>query len=348
MNKRIFLVYGLLLVLVIISLIAVIHGFFRPALKTRHLANGQQQIVLLAADDHPSDYPTVRAIRYMAKRLATISHQQMVIQVYPGAQLGSEQDVLEQTLFGALDIARLSANALNHIDDDTTLLSLPYVFKTEKSMHKVLDGPVGREILHSFTAVGYMGLAFYDSGVRSFYNTKKPLYHPSDLAGLKIRVQASDVVVAMVRALGGNATTMDFGEVFNALKLGDIDGAENNIPSFYSTKHFTVAKYFSRDQHAMVPEILLVSARTWRALNKQQQTWLQQAADESVPYMRKIWQQTRQQAYQAMLKAGVKFNDVANIKEWRDEAQRIYPAFLTTPHLKDLLAKIEAAQAEKP
>lgn len=210
-------------------------------------------------------------------------------------------------------------------------------------MHKIVDGPIGAEILNSLKPDGYIGLAFYDSGARSFYNTKKPLYTPADIKGMKIRVQSSDVAVAMVRALGANPTAMDFGEVYNALKLGDIEGAENNIPSFYSTKHYTIARYYSEDQHTIVPEILLMSEHTLQELTSQQRQWVRIAAKRSVPYMRQQWQALRQKALQRMRAAGVKFNKV-NINPWREKVMKIYPKFVTTLQLQQLVAKINAAQ----
>ena len=343
MRLRITVVVGLLIILLGLIITAVIHGYFKSNLQTQILPDGTKQVVLIAADDHPEGYPTVAAIHYMAKLLREESHNTMTIHVYAGAQLGNEESTLEQTLFGAINIDRISPDVLNGIAPDTIALSLPYLFKSIPMMHKIVDGPIGAEILNSLKADGYVGLAFYDSGARSFYNTKKPLYTPADIKGMKIRVQSSDVAVAMVRALGANPIAMDFGEVFNALKLGDIDGAENNIPSFYSAKHYTIARYYSEDQHTIVPEILLMSEHTMQELTPQQRQWVLTAAKRSVPYMCQKWQNLREQALQKMRAAGVKFNKV-DITPWRKKAMVIYPKFVTTLPLKNLVNEINAAQ----
>lgn len=342
-----FITVLLIAIFIILAVIAIFNNVFHSALQTRILANGQQQIVLSAADNHTSDYPTVLALKKMATILEHESHHTMTIHVYSGSQLGSEQDTLEQTLFGALNIDRVSLNALNHIAPDTVVFSLPYIFDSIDSMHKIVDGSIGQQVLSSLKPEGYIGLAFYDSGARSFYNTKHPIYTPSDLKGLKLRVQASDVAVAMIKALGANPTTMDFGEVYDALKLGDIDGAENNVPSFYSTKHYTIAKYYSEDRHTIVPEIVLMSARTWRALTPQQRQWVMTAARQSVPYMRQQWQQMTEQSLQKLQQAGVKINQIQHLKQWQQKAGAIYPKFVTTPQLQHLVDAIDQAQGER-
>ena len=343
MKIRATFVGGLVIVLLALIVTAIIHGYFRSNLQTRALPNGKKQIVLIAADDHPEGYPTVQAIHYMGKILRQESHNTMTIRVYAGAQLGDEENSLEQTLFGAINIDRVTADTLANVAPETIPLSLPYMFKSVPMMHKIVDGPIGDEILASLKTDGYVGLGFYDSGARSFYNTKKPLYTPTDIKGLKIRVQASDVAVAMIKALGANPVAMDFGEVFNALKLGDVDGAENNIPSFYTTNHYTIARYYSEDQHMISPEILLMSEHTMRELTPQQQQWVKIAAKRSIPYMRQQWQKLRQQGLQRMQAAGVKFNTV-NIEAWRNKVLSIYPQFITTQRLKRLVAEINAAQ----
>ena len=196
-----------------------------------------------SSDVHPTDYPTVEAVRSMGKQLSEQSKGKLGVKVFPAGALGSEKDTVEQLKIGGLDMMRINAAPLNNIVPETIAVSLPFVFRSVEHMRKVVDGPIGDEILAAMAAQGMIGLAFYDSGARSFYTAKKPVKTVGDMKGMKIRVQQSDLFVAMIEALGANATPMPFGEVYTALKTGIVDGAENNWPSYESTRHFEAAKY---------------------------------------------------------------------------------------------------------
>lgn len=216
-------------------------------------AAGACETTLRSADTHPDGYPTVEAVRHMGKLLEEKTGGRLCIEVFPSSQLGEEKDAIEQTQFGVIDMVRASFGPFNNIIPETQIVSLPYIFRSEEHMHNVMDGPIGDEIKAAFGAHDLVGLAFYDGGSRSFYNSKKPIKSIDDLKGMKFRVMQSDVFVDMMAALGANATPMPYGEVYSPIQTGVIDGAENNFPSYDSSGHADVAKYYTNDQHLIMP-----------------------------------------------------------------------------------------------
>jgi TRAP-type C4-dicarboxylate transport system substrate-binding protein len=208
-------------------------------------------------------------------------------------------------------------------------------------MRKVMDGPIGEEILKALEPHGLVGLAYYDSGARSFYNSKRAVTKPEDMKGLKIRVQQSDLFIALVSALGANATPMPFGEVFSALQTGVIDGAENNWPSYESTRHFEVSKFYSLTEHSMSPEVLVMSKRAWDKLSAEDQATMRKAAKESVVKMRELWEAREKSAEAAVKAKGAQVNSVEK-QAFIDAMKPVYDKFVTNPKLKDLVARIQA------
>ena len=215
--------------------------------------------LLTSADAHPADYPTVRAVEFMGRYLAEQTGGRLGIKVFPGGQLGSETDTLEITSFGGLDINRVNFAPLNSVEPMTLPFSLPFVFDSVDHLRRVVDSEVGDEVLAAMEPHALIGLCIYDSGARNFYNTRRPIRTPADMAGLKLRVPASDLYVAMVNAMGANAVPIPYNEVYQSLAQGVIDGAENNWPSFVSARHYEVANYFSVTEHLLTPEALLMS-----------------------------------------------------------------------------------------
>lgn len=293
-----------------------------------------------SADIHPDGYPTVEAVEYMSEVLAARSGGRFGIKVYSGAQLGEERDTLEQTVFGAVDLNRLNLPVLNNVVEETTVLTLPFIFRSREHYDRVLNGAIGEEILAAMEPYGLIGLAFYDSGERSMYSPKKAITHPDDLQGMRIRVQNSDVAVAMIEALGGNATPMEFGQVYEALRNGAIDGAENNWPSFSTTRHFEVAHYYSLTQHSMVPEVLVMSRLTWDALSPADQTLVRQAAKASVARMRTLWDERVASARERILAAGNEVVEDIDKAPFIEAVQPVYDRFAADPALKDLVRRI--------
>ncbi len=294
-----------------------------------------------SADIHPTDYPTVEAVRFMSERLEALSGGEFDIRVYYGRQLGEERDTLEQTVFGAVDINRINIPVLNNVVAETNVLTLPFIFRSVPHRDKVLRGPIGREILDAMEPYGLVGLAFYDSGVRSFYTPDTAIRTPEDMTGLRIRVQNSDVAVAMVESLGGNATPMEFGQVYEALRNGTIDGAENNWPSYSSTRHFEVARVYSLTQHSMVPEALVMSKLTWDKLTPEEQGWVRQAAEESVDEMRRLWDLRVADARERIIAAGNTIVDDIDKTPFIEAVQPVYERHASDPVLADLVRRIQ-------
>jgi len=301
------------------------------------------QTVLRSADTHPDGYPTVDAVKYLGDLIKERTAGRYSIEVYHSAQLGEEKDTIEQTQTGVIDLNRVSMGPFNGIVPETAVPSLPYMFRSVEHMRHVMDGPIGDQILKAFEAHNLVGLAFYDSGARSFYNTKKDITSIADLKGMKFRVIQSDVFVDMVNALGANATPMAYGEVYSALETGVIDGAENNWPSFESAKHFEVAKHYTLDQHQIVPEVLVMSKASWDKLTPEDQAIVRQAAKDSVVKMRELWDAREKKSRDIVEAAGVKVSEIDK-QPLIDAMKPVYEKYLSTPELKDLATRIQATE----
>ncbi len=304
--------------------------------------NGGDGRTLLANDMHPEGYPTVEAVREMGRLLRDSSGGRLDVRMYAGGQLGSERDTLEITTFGGLDLNRINLAPLNSIEPMTAVPSLPFLFRSGDHMRRALDGPPGEVILKSLEPHGLVGLCYYDSGERSFYNTRQPIRTPDDMTGMKIRVQNSDLYVAMIRALGADATPMYLGEVYQSLVQGVIDGAENNWPSYESGRHFEVAPYYSLTRHVMAPEVLVMSASRWGKLSDADRELVLQAARASVPYMRALWDERVAGARERLVAAGVEVNEVDDLSAFSDRMRPVWEQFITTPEQQALVDEIQA------
>ncbi|MEO8104570.1 MAG: TRAP transporter substrate-binding protein, partial [Betaproteobacteria bacterium] len=280
-----------------------------------------------SSDVHPVDYPTVAAVKYMGKLLGDQTKGRLGVRVYPAGSLGTEKDNIEQLKIGGLDMMRINAGVLNSVVPETIVTVLPFVFRSTDHMRKVLDGPVGDEILASMAPQGLVGLAFYDSGSRSFYTAKRPIKSLADIKGLKIRVQQSDLFVAMIEALGANPTPMPYGEVYTALKTGIVDAAENNWPSYESSRHFETAKYYNLSEHSLAPEVLVFSKKIWDTLSKEDQALMRRTAKESVPYMRKLWDEREVKSRKVVEAAGTQTVTLTNRQEFIDAMKPVYARF---------------------
>ena len=301
------------------------------------------QTILRSADTHPDGYPTVEAVKYMGELIKERTAGRYSVEVYHSAQLGEEKDTIEQTQAGVLDFNRVSMGPFNSVVPVTQIPSLPYIFRSADHMRKTMDGPIGDEILKAFETHNLVGLAFYDSGARSFYNSKKAITSLADLKGMKFRVIQSDVFVDMVNSLGANATPMAYGEVYSALETGVIDGAENNWPSFESAKHYEVAKFITLDEHQMVPEVLVMSKSSWDKLTPEDQAIVRQAAKDSVAKMRELWDAREKKSRETVEAAGVKVSEIDK-QPLIDAMKPVYEKYLSTPELKDLAARIQATK----
>ncbi|MBC7436201.1 MAG: TRAP transporter substrate-binding protein [Bdellovibrionales bacterium] len=296
-----------------------------------------------STDIHPDGYPTVDAVKHMSETLSKATGGKHSIKVFNNAALGQEKDTIEQTKIGALAMTRVNIAPMNNICPMTVVPTMPFLFRSKEHMRAVLDGPIGEEILKSCEAQGFVGLAYYDSGSRSMYTVKKPIRTLADAKGLKVRVQQSDLWVSLLEAMGANATPMPYGEVYTALKTGVVDAAENNYPSYESSRHFEVAKYYSRTEHSMAPEMLLFSKRVWDTLPPADQQAIRAAAKESVPFMRKLWD-AREEKSLALVKAGGAEIVEVDKPAFQAAMKPVYDKFITDAKMKDLIARIQATK----
>jgi tripartite ATP-independent transporter DctP family solute receptor len=296
-----------------------------------------------SADIHPDDYPTVLAVRHMGEELSKATNGKHSIKVFSKSALGIEKDTIEQTKLGAIAMTRVNVAPMNNICAATMVPTMPFLFRSTEHMRKVLDGAIGDEILKDCEAQGFIGLAFYDSGARSMYTVKKPVKTLADAKGLKVRVQQSDLWVSLLEAMGANATPMPFGEVYTALKTGLVDAAENNYPSYESSRHFEVARFYNKTEHSLAPEILLFSKKIWDTLSVDEQKQIRAAAKESVTYMRKLWDEREEKSMAIVKAAGVQIVDVDKAS-FQAAMKPVYDKFLKDPKLQDMVKRINAVK----
>ncbi len=296
------------------------------------------------AETQVPDYPTVEGVKHMDKLLRERTNGRLGLKVYPNSALGQERDTIEQLKIGGLDMLRLSAAPLNNIVPETIVPSLPFIFRSFDHMHQVLDGPIGDEILKAMEKQGIVGLAWYDDGARSIYTKSKPVKTLADLKGMKLRVQQSDMFVAMVQALGASPTPLPYGEVYTALTTGIIDAAENSIISYETARHFETAPFYNLTEHTLLPSVLVFSKRIWDRLPAEDQTLIRQAAKDSVPYMRGLLDSRIAKSKETVQAGGAQFIPVEDKQAFVDAVQPLYEQFAGTPELKSLVERIQATK----
>ncbi|MCT8998717.1 TRAP transporter substrate-binding protein [Chelativorans intermedius] len=290
---------------------------------------------------HPEGYPNTVAMEQFAEEVAEKTEGRINPTVYNGGVLGAQPDAIEQTRNGALDFANFNMGPMGPIVPATNVLSLPFLFDSVEHMHKVMDGEIGQRFSDALSEYGLVALSWFDSGSRSFYNTKKPIKTPQDVEGLKIRVMNNDLYVQMVDALGGNATPMAYGEVFQSLKTGVIDGAENNYPSFESSNHYEAAKYYSITDHLIIPECLCIAKASWDELTPQDQEIVRQAAVRAAETQRQLWAERSKASREKVEAAGVIVNEVEDKAMFQAAMQPLYETFVQeNPDLEPLIMAI--------
>jgi tripartite ATP-independent transporter DctP family solute receptor len=289
----------------------------------------EPEFIFRYADNQPEDYPTTVAARRFADLVFERTNGRIKIEVYGGAQLGDEKSVIEQLQFGGIDFCRVSASPLAEFSPSLNVLQMPYLYRDEAHMWKVLDGQIGQDFLNSLDDAGFIGLSWYGSGSRSFYNSLRPINTLEDLAGLKIRVQENDLMMGMVKALGANPTPMAYGEVYGALQTGTIDGAENNWPSYESTSHYEVAKYYVLDQHTRVPEPQLMSKVTANKLSAEDLAIIKECAKESALYQRELWTEREKVSEEKVRAAGNVITELSpeEMAKFVEACQPLYKEF---------------------
>ena len=280
--------------------IAFVGALFLTAITTNALAREFR-----AADTQSEDYPTVQALRYMGSLIEEKSGGRLQIRVFHSRQLGEEKETIEQTRVGAIDLNRTNVALIGTFVPAMNVLAMPFLFRSIEHLQKVLDGPIGNEILGSFEPYGFVGLAFYDSGARSIYNSVRPIRSIADMKGLRLRVQQSELMSDMIKALGADPIELPYGQVRTGLATKLIDGAENNWPSFVTTDHYKNASYYTLTEHAMSPEVLVMSRKAWDSLSPEDRTIFREAARQSSRFMRERWKDLEEQSRRQAEAAGV-------------------------------------------
>jgi tripartite ATP-independent transporter DctP family solute receptor len=302
----------------------------------------QKALVLKLAEVHPPDYPTTIGDKEFAKIVGEKTNGRIKIEVYPGGQLGDEKSVIEAVQMGGIAATRVSSQPLAEFQKKLGVLSLPYLFDSEQHLWKVLNGPIGEELLDTLKDSKMIGLTYYDSGARSFYNSKREVKTPADMKGLKIRVQQAQLMVGLVESLGASATPMAYGEVYSGLQTGVIDGAENNWPSYYSTSHYEVAKYITLDEHVRNPEILLMSKAVWDKIGDADKKIIKEAAVASQKVQIEAWKTYEKKSIDAIKAKGNVITEVKDVKAWQDAVKPVYDKY--AGDWKDIIAKIRATK----
>ena len=293
-------------------------------------ASAQQKMVLKAADVHPLGYPTVEAVVRMGKKLEEGTKGRLSIQMYPSMQLGGEKEMIEQAQVGALAIARISVGPMGPLVPELNVFNMPFMFRDVAHMERVIDGPIGVEMLKKLTdhpTAGLVGLAWMNAGTRNVYNSKRPVKSVEDLNGLKIRMMGNPLFVDTMNALGGNGVALGFDQVFSSMQTGVIDGAENNPPSFIAQNHNQVAKYFTMTEHLIIPELLVFSKISWQKLTPADQALIKKLAKECQAEQRVLWHEAEKVAIDKMKAAGTEMIMEVDKKPWRDAVKPVWDKY---------------------
>jgi len=305
---------------------------------------GQAKTLFKASDVHPPGYPTVVAVENLGKKLEQATNGRLGVQMFASMQLGGEKEAIEQAQVGAIQFARVSVGAIGPVIDDLNVLNLPFLFRNTAHMQKVMDGPIGRELLDKVTAndkAGLVGLCWMDAGARNFYDTRRAIKSIADLKGLKIRVIGNPMFIDMANALGANGVAMGYDQVFSALQTGVIDGAENNPPSFVFDNHYQVAKFYTVTEHLIVPEIVAFSRKTWDTLAKPDQELLLKFSREAQADERELWAAYEKQAMDKARAAGIQIVETIDRKPFQDAVKPIWDKY--GPRFADTIKRIQAA-----
>ncbi len=295
--------------------------------------------LLTATDVHVADYPTVTAVKWIGETLERETGGRLRLRQYHSGQLGRESEAIDMARFGAIDITRVYSGALNNAFPLTRALCLPYVFDSVPHMRAALDGGIADAVLKGFESRDLVGLAIYDSGARCFYNTKHPIVEPKDLHGLKLRVASSDIFIQLMRLFGANPTPMSLGDTFSGMETHMIDGAENNMRSFHSSRHFEAAHYWSQSEHSYAPDVLLMSRASFEQLTPADRSLLLETARASTQVMRRQWDASEDAARKAVTDYGVKTNDV-DLAAFRRAAEPLLREYQQQPELAALVRRI--------
>ncbi len=296
--------------------------------------------ILSFAHNLPKSHPVHKGVLVLKKELEKRSKGKLILNIYSDGQLGSEREVLELLQIGSISMTKVSTAAMSNFVPEYKVLGVPYIFRDKKHLFKVLEGKIGDELLMKGTEYWLRGLCFYDAGSRSFYTKTKFIKTPEDLKGMKIRVMNDKMSVEMVNTLGGSPTPMSFGELYTALQQGVVDGAENNAPSFVSSRHFEICKYYSLDAHSYVPDVLLISTKALKKLTPQEQEWVQKSAKASAKKQKILWKQAEDESMKILKESGVQFF-YPKINIFADKTEQLRKSFSTNSKMKRLMEEIQ-------
>jgi tripartite ATP-independent transporter DctP family solute receptor len=296
------------------------------------------------ADTQAEDYATVQALTFMARQVEERTGGRHHIRVFHSRQLGEEKDTIEQTRVGAIDLNRTNVAPIGSLIPAANVLALPFLFRSFDHLHKVLDHTIGDEILAGFQQHGFVGLAFYDSGSRSIYNSIRPVRTLADMKGLRIRVQQSELMSDMIRALGAEPIELPYGQVLTGLSTRLIDGAENNWPSYVTTNHYKLAPYYTLTEHTMGPEVLVMSLRAWESLSAEDKEIFRDAARKSSAFMRGLWSGLEERSRQQARAAGSTIVADFDRRPFETAMTAIHAKTVTDPDLRRLIERIRQVQ----
>jgi tripartite ATP-independent transporter DctP family solute receptor len=318
-------------------------GFGAATLAPLSPVPAQTKSVFKASDVQPAGYPTVVATENLGRKLAAATDGRISVQMYPSMQLGGEKETIEQTQIGAIQLLRVSVGSMGPIVDDINVVNMPFLFRNTAHAEKMMDGPIGQELLDKITAspnANLVALCWMDSGARSLYNTKRPISSIEDVKGLKFRVIGNPIFIDMMNALGGNGVAMGYDQVFSALQTGVIDGAENNPPSYVFSNHYTSAKYLSLTEHLIIPEVLVFSRRAWSNLSANDQNLLKKFAREAQSEERELWMKYEEQAMEKAKAAGCQIVEIADKAPFQNAVKPVWDKY--GPKYQDMIKRIQA------
>jgi tripartite ATP-independent transporter DctP family solute receptor len=297
-----------------------------------------------AADIQEESYPTVQALRYLDRLITERTGGSHRIRVFHSRQLGEESQTIEQTRVGAIDLNRINVGAIADAAPVLNVLASPFLFRSINHLYKVIDGPIGEEILNAMEPYGFIGMGFYDSGARSLYTARQPVRSLSDLRGLRVRIQQSELMEKMVKLLGATPVGLPYGQVLTALSTNLVDGAENNWPSFVAAGHYKTARYYTATEHSMAPEVLVMSLRAWQELSPEDRGIFRTATRESSMYMRVQWQRWEEQSRRQAEEAGITVISTIDRKPFEDATKPLREGLRADPRFRSLIERIEALQ----
>jgi tripartite ATP-independent transporter DctP family solute receptor len=306
-------------------------------------ARAQTKAVFKASDVQPPGYPTVAATENLGKKLSAATDGRLSIQMFPSMQLGGEKETIEQTQIGAIQMSRVSVGTMGPIVDDINVVNMPFLFKSTAHAEKMMDGPIGQELLDKISSspnANLVALCWMDAGARSLYNTKHPIKSIEDIKGLKFRVIGNPIFVDMMNALGGNGVAMGYDQVFSALQTGVIDGAENNLPSYVFSNHYTTAKYLCLTEHLVIPEVLVFSKRVWNTLSADDQNLIRKFAREAQLEERDLWNVYEQRAIEKAKAAGSQIVEIADKTPFQNAVKPVWDKY--GPKYQDMIKRIQS------